>query len=58
MGTAIAEVIALTIIVCFVLWLFGFEGLIAWFFKLAIIFGFLYLIGCIIGLGFKAVTGV
>ena len=52
------EILAITVIVCFVLWLFGFEGIIGWFMKLAILFSILYLIGCIIGLGFKAVTGV
>jgi len=54
----ILEVIVILIILSFVLWLFGFEGVIGFFIQLGILFGVLYLIGYIIGLGFKAVTGV
>jgi len=52
------EIIVILIIVCFVLWLFGLEGIVNFIISMAILFGILYGIGCIIGLGIKGVIGL
>jgi len=52
------EIVIILIIVCCVLWLFGLEHMVEWIITMAILFGILYGMGYIIGMGFKAVTGV
>jgi len=49
------EIVVILIIVCAILWLFGLEGIVEFIISMAILFGILYGIGCIIGLGFKGV---